>query len=692
MPTRRETLLGGVAAAGMAALLRPVTAEGDDPTDPAGSRYVIRTRVALNVKDKGAAGDGTTDDRAAVQATIDAVVSAGGGTVFLPAGTYLLGSGAVPAIPRTSAESEPALTRYRGLRIVGESTGATVIRLSSTVKRAFDFAKQADHDTFENIEIADLTVDCANVAANEHVVIGTLTPSMIARVNFRHLAIRRVHTINVPTDTSADVNGRRNVALTVRNDGGTQNAIEDVTVEDCRFEGGTNGVNISAYDANQQGSNVRLDRIRCIRVWHDTGATWSGTRWSTNFHIASWGFGGTCEIRGCHGARSGDVGIEIDSMTYSLVDDTVIEDARNANFFVRNFKAPEHAAAQTAVFRDCRARVVRLNPDTGAGVGGPSVGFEIGHPSAPTPPLGHVLLRGCSFHSAASNFSVQGSAIHCQDAPVGRITVDGFTAVHDSIAYTPTANRFPNAIRIIPRGTSRVVVRDVAVRFAGTVSGSSYLGPTGMIVSSYGTDSRCTFDIDGFDLDSSISAANLGSTIGVRLGLNAGLPVSTLGGTLCRMRLLQFSGTPTSGAVIYVDGTGALEVDPCIRIEDCDLKNASGAWTDIGHGTPSNAAKVLVRDTTFRAPPQPTGVTAPANGTAVQHVDGHAALYVFTGGSNQPLSTAKIEIGIDGTTQPVFTAIGSSVSAPVQLVLDQGHHFRLSGYGTMPTISKVPLR
>lgn len=42
----------------------------------------------VSVKDYGAMGDGVTDDRAAIQATIDAVMAQGGGTLYFPAGTY----------------------------------------------------------------------------------------------------------------------------------------------------------------------------------------------------------------------------------------------------------------------------------------------------------------------------------------------------------------------------------------------------------------------------------------------------------------------------------------------------------------------------------------------------------------------------------------------------------------------------
>ena len=45
-----------------------------------------------NVRDFGATGDGNTLDHAAINKAIDACAQAGGGTVFVPAGTYLCGS------------------------------------------------------------------------------------------------------------------------------------------------------------------------------------------------------------------------------------------------------------------------------------------------------------------------------------------------------------------------------------------------------------------------------------------------------------------------------------------------------------------------------------------------------------------------------------------------------------------------
>lgn len=51
--------------------------------------------TAFNVKTYGAAGDGTTDDTVAIQAAVTAAGAAGGGTAFLPPGTYMIGADAI---------------------------------------------------------------------------------------------------------------------------------------------------------------------------------------------------------------------------------------------------------------------------------------------------------------------------------------------------------------------------------------------------------------------------------------------------------------------------------------------------------------------------------------------------------------------------------------------------------------------
>ncbi len=57
----------------------------------------------FDVTDYGATGDGSTDDTAAIQDTIDAAEAAGGGVVFFPAGVYIVG-GALQDTSRSNSQ------------------------------------------------------------------------------------------------------------------------------------------------------------------------------------------------------------------------------------------------------------------------------------------------------------------------------------------------------------------------------------------------------------------------------------------------------------------------------------------------------------------------------------------------------------------------------------------------------------
>ncbi len=52
--------------------------------------FAVRTQRVFNVKDYGAKGDSTTNDRDAIQLAINACFTAGGGTVYFPNGIYLV--------------------------------------------------------------------------------------------------------------------------------------------------------------------------------------------------------------------------------------------------------------------------------------------------------------------------------------------------------------------------------------------------------------------------------------------------------------------------------------------------------------------------------------------------------------------------------------------------------------------------
>jgi hypothetical protein len=82
--------------------------------------------ATLNVKAFGAKGDGVTDDTDAIQAAIDQCASVGGGSVFIPAGTYLISLRVHPE----NADWAVGIIVENYVTLVGDGVERTVIKLA----------------------------------------------------------------------------------------------------------------------------------------------------------------------------------------------------------------------------------------------------------------------------------------------------------------------------------------------------------------------------------------------------------------------------------------------------------------------------------------------------------------------------------------------------------------------------------
>ncbi|GAA1265034.1 hypothetical protein GCM10009665_62930 [Kitasatospora nipponensis] len=122
--TRRRAFLAGTAAALLGGAATPAATAAGQAADPAAAAAAPAQAATagsldwFDVKAYGAVGDGATDDTAAVQSAITAAGAAGGGTVYLPEGTYLV----------TPSSGNPALAvTARGVRLVGASSRAATL-------------------------------------------------------------------------------------------------------------------------------------------------------------------------------------------------------------------------------------------------------------------------------------------------------------------------------------------------------------------------------------------------------------------------------------------------------------------------------------------------------------------------------------------------------------------------------------
>jgi hypothetical protein len=120
----------------------------------------VQTKLeqTVSVMDFGATGDGVTDDRAACQSAIDAVLAAGGGTVLFPEGTYLLNGVAgsdtelngllVPyTAPNGTADRIVLQGQGRSTVLKAGSNGMYIVRFCDSHGSVRDMSLDADGNT-----------------------------------------------------------------------------------------------------------------------------------------------------------------------------------------------------------------------------------------------------------------------------------------------------------------------------------------------------------------------------------------------------------------------------------------------------------------------------------------------------------------------------------------------------------------
>jgi hypothetical protein len=133
--------------------------QNDRDLDDATTRIISRFNSLdiFNVKDYGAKGDGTTDDKASIQAAIDAAATNGGGVVYIPPGVYAISNQIlVPSYVSVTGAGKYSTTLYP---IVGFPSGRDIIHTGPS-----DVLNYSDVGGGYGISISRMKLDGTNTS------------------------------------------------------------------------------------------------------------------------------------------------------------------------------------------------------------------------------------------------------------------------------------------------------------------------------------------------------------------------------------------------------------------------------------------------------------------------------------------------------------------------------------------------
>jgi hypothetical protein len=217
----------------------------DSPSDSTTENAFFAGKPWHDAVAYGASGDGTTDDATGIQDAVDAAAE-GGGTVYLPPGTYRV---------------ESPVTLRSGVRFRGEGMGATTLVADGDDYAALEGFGTAD-DPLTDLSVEAMTIDCSALGDGETYSTGE---KCIYFQNVTRCRIVAVYAYGAPatgigTDFMVDslVHGciaERNGRLWSPGDIGSNGigigagrfSAETVTVSDCHaVDNGNNGVMFEA--------------------------------------------------------------------------------------------------------------------------------------------------------------------------------------------------------------------------------------------------------------------------------------------------------------------------------------------------------------------------------------------------------------------------------------------------------------
>ena len=645
---------------------------------PSVAYRLVSDGVTVAAYDKtGATVSSGTDGGAVLTACLPAAASAGATIEFRNDG-HVFPWGSVPALPK-------GITG----KLVICGNGVTV-KLSAGGPRFLDFNRTADYDTFQNIEISDLLIDCNSVGGQHHIVLGTyVAGAQVMRLNLDQIAVRRVKVINVPTDSTL-TNHRRGLVLgTVQATAseGTQTTVTNIIVEDYRQEGGNSGIEITGSFTGSlaTGCNTFVNNIFVNRWYHDTGAIAVARFASSNVQIGGSGQLGRVYVGKGYGRGSGDIGVEIDCPREAVIEDVVIEDAFNSALYFVNYTQPAFVGENRWTARNVVNRKISTASATNRLLNAATKTTNV-------VALGDIYLLNCTAeqHTAEAASTTGWAVAINDDASIGcrSMTISDCLFVSDSIntgvGVTMLAVSFASATT-----TCRVTMRNVRIALTGAVTG----GVTLILRAVQFTTGVFVFLIDGLSVDNQITgnATNAMTTLAIATSGST----TTADGTVRNMRL---TASDTTVAGVTVRGTGYLTIPTGkqIMIADSDLVQAKAGSEVVLVSDTAIQTRVFQRNLAYHTTngqPAPTTLTGLVTATGKVFGTGWPALVQFVQGSGTAITAIDISTNGGTTYTNVLTQASGAMPAGQDIIVGpvRGDSLvKVTFTTTQPTINLIP--
>ena len=237
------------------------------------STTVVKGALTLNAKDYGAVGDGVTNDTAAIASAI-AAIPAGGGSVYLPAGSYLLGGTAGLTLSTAGSILRGAGPQVTKILVGGSVTAAAAVDVTAA-----------------NCQVSELSINGASATTTSNPYVNGVRVNGVRRARVTGCAFFNVNGWAIEAVSAS--------SGSTANPLGTQ--ISRVLMNDCAggvyFLGNTaqsyamNAMlsDIQAYSMGAaSGTNANLDSIRIEDAWDvlvSNAMLWQGAGTGNALHI-----------------------------------------------------------------------------------------------------------------------------------------------------------------------------------------------------------------------------------------------------------------------------------------------------------------------------------------------------------------------------------------------------------------------